>query len=95
MKLSSWNVLPIFQPYFLASAGPMIAPRMSAMKAAFSSGFTWYSGHIARYGSASTAKFGKKFFQSGSPPAALPIVPPNQLNFATRLMPGIAAMRGW
>ena len=73
----------------------MIAPRMSAMKAAFSSGFSWYSGHIARYGSASTAKFGKKFFQSGSPPAALPMDPPNQVNCATRLIPGIAAIRGW
>ena len=65
MKLSSWNVLPIFQLRFCASSGPMIAPRMSSMNAFSSSGFTWYSGDIARNGSASTAKFGKKFFQSG------------------------------
>ena len=49
-----------------------------------------YSGNIARYGSASTAKLGKKFFMSGAP-VAVGTPPPNQFTFATRFMPG---MRG-
>ena len=65
------------------------------------SGGIWNSGYIAKYGSASTAKFGKKLLQSVvglRPSSALPSFlagsePPNQVVMATRFTPGTAWMR--
>jgi hypothetical protein len=93
MVLSSWKTDPTFHPNFCARSGPISAPRRSSRNARFSASVRPYSGNIVRYGSASTAKFGKKFFMSGAP-VAVGTPPPNQFTFATRFTPGIAASRG-
>ena len=72
-------------------------PRRSPCSAWYWSGGTSYSGYIARKGSSSTARFGKKLLQSVvelSPSASLlpsffaGSEPPNQLLIATRSTPG-------
>jgi hypothetical protein len=74
---------------------------MSSMKARYWSGGISNSGYIWKYGSASTAMLGKNWLQSvvvSAPASALPSFlagrePPNQAVVATRLTPGMAAMR--
>ena len=87
---------PIFQPNLSASFLPITQPRWSCRSARYWSGGIWYSGYIARKGSSSTARFGKKLLQSvveDEPLSALPSFfagsePPNQFAIATRLTPG-------
>ena len=88
---------PIFQPNLSASFRPIAQPRWSWRSAWYWSGGTWYSGYIAKKGSSSTARFGKKLLQSvvedESSSAALPSFfagsePPNQFAIATRSTPG-------
>src|SRR5262245_1514568 len=96
MKLSRKKRSPGFQPNLSASLRPMMQPCWSWRKACHWSGGIWYSGDMAKNGSASTAMFVKNLLKSVVDSARASALPsflagseaPSQLVMATRLTPG-------